>query len=43
MANGPHHDPVSAVSEAEATGRTAEIFAEIREIMQIPIVTSAQV
>ena len=30
MASEHHHDPVSAVSEAEATGRTAEIFAEIR-------------
>lgn len=40
MASEHHHDPVSAVSEAEATGKTAEIFAEIREIMQIPIVTS---
>ena len=40
MTSEHHHDPVSAVSEAEATGRTAEIFAEIREIMQIPIVTS---
>ncbi len=36
----PDHDPVSAISEAEATGRTAEIFAEIREVMQIPLVTS---
>lgn len=34
------HDPVNAISEAEATGRTAEIFAEIREVMQIPLVTS---
>lgn len=36
----PGHDPVNAISEAEATGRTAELFAEIREVMQIPIVTS---
>ena len=35
-----NHDPVSAISEAEATGRTAEIFAEIREVMQLPLVTS---
>ncbi len=34
------HDPVNAISEAEATGRTAEIFAEIQEVMQIPLVTS---
>ena len=34
------HDPVNAISEAAATGRTAEIFAEIREVMQIPLVTS---
>ncbi len=35
-----NHDPVNAISEAEATGRTAEIFADIREVMQIPLVTS---
>jgi len=34
------HDPVNAISEVEATGRTAEIFADIREVMQIPLVTS---
>ncbi len=34
------HDPVNALSEAEAIGRTAEIFADIREVMQIPLVTS---
>lgn len=33
-------DPVSAISEAEATGRTAEIFADIREVMRIPLITS---
>jgi hypothetical protein len=33
-------DPVTAISEAEATGRTAEIFADIREVMQIPLITS---
>lgn len=36
MASEHHHDPVSAVSEAEATGRTAEIFAEIRTSAEIP-------
>ncbi len=36
----PNHDPVNALSEADATGRTAEIFSEIRDVMQIPIVTS---
>ena len=36
----PDHDPVNAISEAEATGHTAEIFAEIRKTMQIPLVTS---
>ena len=34
------HDPVSAISEAEATGETAAIFADIRETMQIPLLTS---
>ena len=33
-------DPVTAISEAEATGRTAEIFADIRDVMQIPLITS---
>ena len=33
-------DPVSAIAEADATGRTAEIFADIRDVMQIPLVTS---
>ena len=33
-------DPVTAISEAKATGRTAEIFADIREVMQIPLITS---
>ena len=34
------HDPVSAISEAEATGETAAIFADIRRTMQIPLITS---
>jgi len=34
------HDPVSAISESEATGETAAIFTEIRRCMQIPLLTS---
>lgn len=34
------YDPVTAVDEASATGRTAEIFADIRRTMGIPLVTS---
>ncbi len=34
------YDPVTAVDEGTATGRTAEIFADIRETMGIPLVTS---
>ena len=37
---GDGHDPVSAISEAEATGETAAIFADIRRTMQIPLITS---
>jgi hypothetical protein len=33
-------DPVSAISEAEATGEAAMIFADIRETMQLPLLTS---
>ena len=33
-------DAVSAISEAEATGEVAEIFADIRETMQLPLITS---
>ena len=33
-------DPVSAISEAEATGEVAEVFAEIRATMQLPMLTS---
>lgn len=40
MNNENKHDPVNALSEADATGRTAEIFAEIRAVMEIPIITS---
>ncbi len=34
------YDPVTAVDEATATGETAEIFADIRTTMEIPLVTS---
>lgn len=34
------YDPVTAVDEASATGKTAEIFADIRTTMAIPLVTS---
>ena len=40
MSSEAHHDPVNALSEADATGTAAEIFAEIRETMEIPLVTS---
>ncbi len=34
------YDPVTAVDEQTATGVTAEIFADIRSVMGIPLVTS---
>jgi hypothetical protein len=38
---GKHvHDPVSAISESEATGETAAIFTDIRRCMKIPLLTS---
>ncbi len=40
MTGSKSHDPVTALSESAATGRTAEIFADIREVMEIPIITS---
>ena len=40
MDNRDQHDPVIAISESEATGETAAIFADIRQTMQIPLVTS---
>ena len=33
-------DPVSAIAESEATGEAAEIFADIRATMEIPMLTS---
>lgn len=38
--SSPKHDPVTALSESAATGRTAEIFADIRDVMRIPLLTS---
>ena len=40
MSEGYSHDPVSAIAEAEATGETAVIFADIRQTMQLPLITS---
>lgn len=40
MASDFSYDPVTAVDERAATGVTAEIFADIREVMGIPLVTS---
>ena len=40
VSRGGGHDPVEAISEAEATGETAAIFADIRRTMQIPMITS---
>ena len=37
---GYTHDPVSAITEAEATGEIAALFADIRETMQLPLLTS---
>ena len=34
------HDPLSALSEAEATGETAALFADIRATMRLPLLTS---
>ena len=40
MNREPRRDPVTAISETEATGETAQIFADIRETMQLPLITS---
>ena len=40
MASDFSYDPVTAVDEASASGQTAAIFADIRETMGIPLVTS---
>ena len=34
------HDTVTALAESDATGEIAEIFADIRRTMQIPMLTS---
>ena len=34
------YDPVTAIDEAAATGETARVFADIRDTMNIPLVTS---
>ena len=34
------YDPVTAISENQATGKTAEIFLDIKKTMQIPLITS---
>src|SRR5579871_5734639 len=34
------YDPVTAIDEAAAVGETAQLFAEIRRTMGIPLVTS---
>ena len=33
-------NPVTAMAESDATGEVAEIFADIRETMEIPLLTS---
>ena len=40
MAASLKHDPLSAISEADATGETAKIFADIRATMKLPMLTS---
>ena len=34
------YDPVTAINEEEAKGKTAEIFLDIRNTMNIPLITS---
>jgi hypothetical protein len=40
MSSDFSYDPVTAIEEASATGKTAEVFADIRSTMGIPLVTS---
>ena len=40
MATSFKHDPLDAISEADATGETAQLFAEIRTTMRLPLLTS---
>jgi hypothetical protein len=34
------YDPVTVIDEAKVVGETAALFAEIRQTMRIPLVTS---
>ena len=38
--NSHGQDPVSAIAETDATGEVADIFADIRATMAIPMLTS---
>lgn len=40
MSESKDRDPVTAIPESAATGRTAEIFADIRDVMDITVITS---
>ena len=40
MSKDMGHDTVTALAESDATGVTAEIFADIRRTMRIPALTS---
>lgn len=40
MVETKSHDPVTAITEADATGRTAEVFADIRGTLDVPLVTA---
>ncbi|MDG0866688.1 hypothetical protein [Candidatus Lucifugimonas marina] len=40
MASGKKHDTVTALAEEAATGEIAKIFADIRHLMEIPMLTS---
>ncbi|MEM7033770.1 MAG: hypothetical protein AAF629_29770 [Chloroflexota bacterium] len=40
MSDSSIPNPVTAIAEADATGETAKIFADIRQTMEIPLITS---
>lgn len=40
MSESEIRNPVTAIAESDATGEIAEIFADIRETMEIPLITS---
>jgi hypothetical protein len=40
MSESEIRNPVTAIAESDATGEVAEIFADIRETMEIPLITS---